>query len=42
MIGSFANSGTVGVFSNKGFEELKKLAEEKKEEEKKIEEEVIA
>ena len=42
MIGQFANSGTVGVFSNKGFTELKKLAEEKKEEEKKIEEEVIA
>ena len=30
------------MFSNKGFTELKKIAEEKKEEEKKIEKEVIA
>ena len=37
MIGQFANSGTHGVFSNKGFTELKILAEEKKEEEKKLE-----
>lgn len=37
MIGEFASSGIVGVFSNKGFTEFKKLADQIKQEERKVE-----